>query len=641
MMIFIASLFSLHLLSSIAYGAASSIEELHQAAVAAFRSNNTNQAVNFLKEAIEMDPRNPLLLNTAGVVLNSIGEVDRAADYFSTSLKHDPTGFNANYNAANLVHFTIFKNNPNFTILDSSIGYYKNAIDVMLKSNETDKSIAVEEQVSLLNDASIALMKRSRFTEAIELLQKVIEIDPNNVQALTNLALSYLDSGADMEQARQVSQMAIDRKPDDVELRRNHAYILRRMGLSLEDPGNDDVIFGMTFNYHNDISQQKYSINIELKRKDNPVLILNELQSKLGLDLLTYRWLHCNLHHALERLKEDLVHESSMVIDGIKLPSIKVHFGDDLYALARSYVHLHSLSSEMPDVIYEQLQAQVPQHLDLPWVNKRRSQLISLYPGGGVNENDLLSTSRLQLESTGICKTTLAIVTSGKLELFYNLVQKLSSSIEVCEVLVFDSFSPESSRTRMVSDFPQFNFVFIPEQDRGHAKTLNKMLKLAKSSYLLYLDDTWEPLGNADERIKRALLLMEAGMALRMPIAQVLMNEQSARSCALGISLTECRSNEFYGQAGWPRTVTVGNASFEYLEHEFGVQYLNHRSSSTWPGFSSRHPSLWNLNILTSRINSMFLEDNEAYDALFSIGVWEKGMTVAHLKDVGFRYIGQ
>lgn len=641
-MISVASLFSLCFFSSISCGiAASSIEELHQAAVTAFRSNNTNQAVSFLKEAIEMDPWNPLLLNTAGVVLNSIGEVDRAADYFSTSLKHDPTGFNANYNAANLVHFTVFKNNPNLTILDSSIGYYKNAIDVMLKSNETDNAISIEEQLSLLNDASIALMQRSRFTEAIELLQKVIEIDPSNVQALTNLALSYLDSGADMEHVRRVSQMAIDRKPDNAELHRNHAYILERMGLSFEDPRNDDVVFGMTFDYHNDISQQKYSINIELKRKDNPVAIVNELQSKLGLDILTYRWLHCNLHHALERLNEDLVHESAMVIDGIKLPSIKVHFGDDLYALARSYVHLHSLSSEMPDVIYEQLQAQVPQHLDLPWVNKRRSQILNLNLGDGVNENDLLSASRQRLESTGVCKTTLAIVTSGHLELFYNLVQKLSSSIEVCEVLVFDSLSPESNRARMISDFPQFNFVFIPEQDRGHAKTLNKILKLAKSSYLMYIDDTWEPMGDVDERIKRAHLLMEAGIALRMPIAQVLMNEQSTRSCALGNSLTECRNNKFYGRAGWPRTVTMGDVSFEYLEHEFGVQYLNHRSSSTWPGFSSRHPSLWNLNILTSRMNTMFLEDNDAYDALFSLGVWEKGMTVVHLKDVGFRYIGQ
>ena len=60
----------------------SSVDELHQKAVDEFQAKQHDNALKILQEAIAMDPTNPALLNTAGVLLNTIGEIDRAADYF-------------------------------------------------------------------------------------------------------------------------------------------------------------------------------------------------------------------------------------------------------------------------------------------------------------------------------------------------------------------------------------------------------------------------------------------------------------------------------------------------------------------------------------------------------------------------------
>lgn len=652
---FTAALISAFLYLTAKSTSAVAVEELHQAAVSALHSENHDQAIKFLAEAIQLKPSDPALLNTAGVVLNSIGEIDRAAEYFATSLKLDPAGFNANYNAANLMHYAVFDNNAEMMgALDSSIEYYQKALETMLSSNETNSTISKEETVSFLNDASLAMKKRSKNHDAIELLTKVIEIDANNVQALGNLAIAYLDVG-DIELAERATLMALQRNPDNANLHKNYAFILQKMGstelaqkhldrvIELENPpmiNDDEIVFGMSFEQRKKDTEEYYNINIELKRSDNPIVIANELQAELDLDLLTYRWLHCTFHHALARLNEEIVLQKAVNVDGKDLPPIIVRYGDDIFALVRSYAHQHGIFGEATDAIYENLVGQVPQHSELSWVNSRKRQLIKFDPENSRND-DYLSTSRRSHQASKQCQITLAITTSGKLELFYNLIRKFPVTDLICEVMVFDYLSSAEEKATMIKEFPQINFLFIAEQGKGHAQALNKMMRLAKTSYLLYLNDSWEPLEGSVEKIKRAYLLMEAAGTLGMPIAQVLMNEQSARSCALGLDIVECQNNEAYGKAGWSRTLTVGDSSFEFLEHEFGVQYADHHSSSSWPGFSSHHPALWNLNLLTSNANNVFREDHEEFDMLFALQLWESGMTTAHLPDIGFRFIGQ
>ena len=139
-MVYLTTVFTAFLSFVAISATAVTVDELHQTAINALYSKNHDEALKTLQEAMKIKPNDPLLLNTAGVVLNSIGEIDRAAEYFATSLKLDPLSFNANYNAANLMHYAVFDNNIDMIdALDSSIGYYQQALESMASSNETSK----------------------------------------------------------------------------------------------------------------------------------------------------------------------------------------------------------------------------------------------------------------------------------------------------------------------------------------------------------------------------------------------------------------------------------------------------------------------------------------------------------------------
>ena len=639
----LALLFHLCLLCCAAKAAlAATTLDLHQAAADALRSKNYNKALDFLSEAIQIDPNDSTLLNTIGVVFDAVGDVDRAADYFSSSLKIDPASFSTNYNAANLMHYGIFdKNAEKIDALESSTVYYLKAYESLVSSKDgTHDSISKGEQFRFLTDASIAMMKAQKYLEAIQLFTKALDIDPNNSSTMSDLSLAYLGSG-DFKTAQQYSSMAIARSPDDAKLRRNHALIDRNASAvpdeSTQQVQMNEIVFGMSFDHQSGENDEIFNIKIELKRSDDPVAILNELQSQLELDLLTYRWLYCNFHHALARLNENVVFESPIDVDGRDLPIIRVHFGDDLYALSKSYAYQHGLTSDVANVIYMNLVNKVSQHSEVTWVNARKRQLYKA--ADPTNERDYMSVVRNNRGGPDQCKITLAIVTTGELQSLYNLIAKLPTSNHLCDVMVFDYLSTEANKMKVVQDFPQFDFVFFAKED--HAKTLNSILRTIKTPYVLHMNDSWEPIGDISEKIDIAYLLMEATQSLRLPVAQVLMNEQSSQACAFGLNLSECRDNDYYGKAGWPRRITVDEVSFDFIEHEFGVQYEEHQRSSSWPGFSSHHPALWNLNLLTSNVNVFYNEGYSDYDLTFALKVMESGMTTAHLKDVAFRYIGR
>ena len=167
------------------------------------------------------------------------------------------------------------------------------------------------------------------------------------------------------------------------------------------------------------------------------------------------------------------------------------------------------------------------------------------------------------------------------------------------------------------------------------------MLMTIKTPYVLHLNDSWEPIDGCSEKIERAYMLMETSQQVEMPVAQVLMNEQSSLECIYGQDISKCHSNNLFGKGGWSRRLTMDTFSIDFMEHEFGVQYPEHQQSASWPGFSSHHPALWNLNLLTSKSNVFYDENISDYDLIFAMKVLESGMVIAHLPDVGFQYMGK
>ena len=68
-------------------------------------------------------------------------------------------------------------------------------------------------------------------------------------------------------------------------------------------------------------------------------------------------------------------------------------------------------------------------------------------------------------------------------------------SSHVCEIIVVDDASSNEDRTKMVELFPDFHFVFKSDEKRGHATSMNMIVKMVKTRYLLYLEDDFLILG--------------------------------------------------------------------------------------------------------------------------------------------------
>eukprot|EP00957_Ditylum_brightwellii_P176773 13465215-Ditylum_brightwellii.AAC.1 len=156
-----------------------------------------------------------------------MAEFQLAAESFAEAINLEPGGFHQYHNAANLLHFFVYdQQSGNKTALEISIAYYEKAIKL---SDERASDISPGERIALLNDASLALQKVSMITDAMDLVQKVLEIDPKNLQARGNLALLLMRTG-NLSQASIEAQVAIDQNPENVQLRHNYGNILHALG---------------------------------------------------------------------------------------------------------------------------------------------------------------------------------------------------------------------------------------------------------------------------------------------------------------------------------------------------------------------------------------------------------------------------
>jgi hypothetical protein len=95
--------------------------------------------------------------------------------------------------------------------------------------------------------------------------------------------------------------------------------------------------------------------------------------------------------------------------------------------------------------------------------------------------------------------------------MFKNFVEKFPTTNLVCQVIiVVDDGSPPNVKLQMMTEYPQFTFVFKSKQDEGLANTLNTIVQLCKTRFLLYSSDAWEPLANDDNHLHDAISILKA-----------------------------------------------------------------------------------------------------------------------------------
>ena len=228
---------------------------------------------------------------------------------------------------------------------------------------------------------------------------------------------------------------------------------------------------------------------------------------------------------------------------------IVVRHGDDLAAVATYYALQYGLNMNGITRILTSLVNSTPQHSTSHWIERRRMLGRKTIRINDIsNKNDTASPNR--------CFLTVALTTCRRLNLFQQTMRQLTMEInsmnneEICEIIVVDDNSSDLDRSSMIREYPDVSFTFKSKTRKGHAGSLNYILRSVQTRYLLYLEDDWLLLSNITSVISDAMTVLR-NQGENTPIAQVLLNDQSSRDCAEGKE--SCAKSEFKGVAGWAR----------------------------------------------------------------------------------------
>ncbi|CAM9506285.1 unnamed protein product [Ectocarpus sp. 12 AP-2014] len=143
----------------------------------------------------------------------------------------------------------------------------------------------------------------------------------------------------------------------------------------------------------------------------------------------------------------------------------------------------------------------------------------------------------------------------------------------ICQVLVVDDGSSPKDRGVMMSAFPQFTYVFKGAGDaKGHAGSMNLVLSLTKTRYLMYVEDDWWVIHDNDKlptlsgpgnilwRAMEVLRRSSERVSQASKFSRVLLNDQSTRHCAWGDTVT-CTPEVQGTLSGWPRLTHATSVS--------------------------------------------------------------------------------
>ncbi|OQR95665.1 N-terminal acetyltransferase A complex subunit nat1 [Thraustotheca clavata] len=209
---------------------------------------------------------------------------------------------------------------------------------------------------------------------------------------------------------------------------------------------------------------------------------------------------------------------------------------------------------------------------------------------------------------------TLVLTTCKRLHLFLETmksIQALDIDNWICMTIVIDDHSSSSDRQYMEQHFPHIRFIYT--RHKGHAHSMNTLMHLVSTRFVLYVEDDWVFVNEHRNFISDALAIFNATWNdPHQRIVQVLLNDQ---------------------RSGWKHK--VGDSKYRVLE--FALTNPTHEFAY-WPGFSL-NPGIWDLHRLKAQ-NLSFNTASDIFEREFSLGVLYAGLHVATLSYTCAEHIG-
>lgn len=133
-------------------------------------------ALKDFDKALELNPENALTYFSQAIVYHNLQEIQKAYDTYSKSIEYNPEMIDAYYNRA---HVLLLDKNAKKEILEQALSDLK-------KSYELDNKF-----LDAYYYAAVVEMKLENYTKSVELLDKVLEMEPDAIhsRALKKLIL--------------------------------------------------------------------------------------------------------------------------------------------------------------------------------------------------------------------------------------------------------------------------------------------------------------------------------------------------------------------------------------------------------------------------------------------------------------------
>lgn len=224
---------------------------------------------------------------------------------------------------------------------------------------------------------------------------------------------------------------------------------------------------------------------------------------------------------------------------------------------------------------------------------------------------------------------TVTITSCKRLPLFLRTVE---SFIRCCvdkhlikEFICIDDNSSDEDRTIMMNTFPFFRYIFKGPEDRGHAKSMQMLVKEVKTPYMLHLEDDW-------------LFFDRVSIS---DMIEIMRNEETVKQVAINKNYNVIPEKRIIGG---DERFTAGN--LRYFLHEqcttdqerrdFDKKHGFGPSCNYWPHFTLQ-PSL----IDTTIFSEIPFEQVPHFEMAFANKFVEHGFKTAFVQGVTTRHIGK
>lgn len=228
--------------------------------------------------------------------------------------------------------------------------------------------------------------------------------------------------------------------------------------------------------------------------------------------------------------------------------------------------------------------------------------------------------------SFGGDKITITMTTCKRYELFERTVKSVVRCIQdinkyVKEWIVVDDNSSPQDRERMQTNFPFITYVFKTYAQKGHARSMNLILKRVTTPYILHVEDDMQ---------------FDYKYNFLQSMTDIIQSEQNCVQVLFNANYTE--TYDFYvDPAGGELCKTP--SGHVYLIHKHTLERFPFANCRYWPGFSLR-PSLWDVNTLREKVG-YFSTTAPHFEMEYSRRVLEMGYKVCFLPGTAHQHIGR